>query len=173
MANPADRIVRIRNLIGALELRSDVDALLNQLSTLSDLKTTSTDLREFAERYTAAWCSQKAESVASFYSSNGSLCVNYGAAALGRDAITCVARGFMSDFPDMIVLMDDLLHHAGRAVYCRTLIGTNTGPGGTGKSVRISGCEVWRFGDDGLIAESLGHFDGVAYQHQLEHGHGD
>jgi hypothetical protein len=36
---------------------------------------------------------------------------------------------------------------------------TNTGPGGTGKTVRISGREEWRIDPDGLIAESKGHFD--------------
>jgi hypothetical protein len=50
------------------------------------------------------------------------------------------------------------------------LKGTNTGPGGTGHSVRISGFESWQFGDDGLIVKSLGHFDAAAYQRQLIHG---
>lgn len=45
-----------------------------------------------------------------------------------------------------------------------------TGPGGTGRAVRISGCEEWRLGSDGLIAESLGHFDDGDYRRQLEGG---
>jgi hypothetical protein len=49
-------------------------------------------------------------------------------------------------------------------------MGTNTGPGGTGHRVRISGFEVWRIGDDGLIAESRGYFDSAAYRSQLERG---
>jgi hypothetical protein len=48
------------------------------------------------------------------------------------------------------------------------LIGTNTGPGGTGRPVRVSGEESWRLNDDGLIAESLGHFDAEEYQRQLD-----
>jgi predicted ester cyclase len=74
----------------------------------------------------------------------------------------------MSAFPDMELLMDDLLIRGDRAVYLWTFIGTNTGPGGTGKPVRFSGYEIWRFGADGLIAESLGHFDSGGYQRQLE-----
>ena len=73
---------------------------------------TSTDaghLREFAERYTAAWGSQDAARVAGFYSLDGSLTVNDGAPAKWRGAITGVAQGFMTEFPDMRVLMDDLL----------------------------------------------------------------
>jgi predicted ester cyclase len=120
--------------------------------------------------YTAAWCSQDAGSVAACYLPDGSLTVNYGAPAVGRKAVTEAAQGFMTAFPDMKVLMDDLLALADRAVYCWTLMGTNAGPGGTGQRVHISGFEVWRIGADGLIAESLGHFDSAAYQHQLEHG---
>jgi hypothetical protein len=48
------------------------------------------------------------------------------------------------------------------------LIGTNTGPGGTGNKVRISGYELWKIGDDGLIAESQGHFDAADYERQLK-----
>ena len=55
-------------------------------------------------------------------------------------------------------------------VYRWRLIGTNTGPGGTGQRVRISGFEVWKIGVDGLIAESRGNFDSAAYQRQLERG---
>ena len=55
-------------------------------------------------------------------------------------------------------------------IYKWTLEGTNSGPGGTGKRVRISGYEEWRMGADGKIAESLGHFDEADYQRQLERG---
>ena len=127
-------------------------------------------LRSFAEAYTAAWCSQDPARVASFYAEDGSLSVNEQPPAVGREAITAVAWGFMTDFPDLRVLMDDLLREDNHAIYHWTLVGTNIGPGGTGKQVRISGFEVWRIGADGLIAESRGHFDSAAYQYQLEHG---
>jgi hypothetical protein len=70
--------------------------------------------------------------------------------------------------PDLQVLMDDILMQGDRAVYHWTLIGTNAGPGGTGRRVRIMGFEVWKIGEDGLIAESQGHFDSAVYQRQLE-----
>src|SRR5215472_17547899 len=124
--------------------------------------------RDLAQRYTAAWCSQDAASVAAFYSPNGSLSINGGAPAMGRSAITEVAQGFMTAFPDLRVLMDDLVVQGDGAVYHWTLIGTNTGLGGTGQRVRISGFEVWRIGVDGLIAVSRGNFDSAAYQRQLE-----
>lgn len=130
----------------------------------------ATQLREFAERYTAAWCSQDAASVAAFFSPGGSLTINGGAPAVGRSAITEAAQGFMTAFPDLEVTMDDLLDQGERVLYQWTLFGTNTGPGGTGNQVRISGFEEWRIGSDGLVAESLGHFDSADYQRQLEQG---
>ncbi len=72
-------------------------------------------LRDFAERYTGAWCSQNAPSVAAFFASNGSLSVN-GAPAVGRSAMTEVAQGFMTAFPDMHLLMDDIVVQGDRAV---------------------------------------------------------
>lgn len=58
----------------------------------------------------------------------------------------------------------------GRTVFHWTWTGTNSGPGGTGKAVRISGYEEWTLGADGLIAESKGHFDEAEYQRQLQSG---
>jgi steroid delta-isomerase-like uncharacterized protein len=127
-------------------------------------------LREFATRYTAAWCSQNAASVASFFAENGSLKINEGAPSIGRTAITAAAQGFMTAFPDMVVKMDDLSLDGGHVTYHWTLTGTNTGPGGTGKTVRISGYEEWTIGTDGLIAQSLGHFDETEFQRQLKVG---
>ncbi len=130
----------------------------------------STKLNEFGARYTAAWCSQKATGVAAFFSDRGSLKVNDGSPAVGRAAITAVAQGFMTAFPDLVIRMDKVTVNGTQVAYHWTLTGTNTGPGGTGKFVRISGFEEWRFGPDGLIAESKGHFDAADYQHQLSTG---
>ena len=68
-----------------------------------------TELKEFARRYAKAWCSHDPVSVAAFYAKNGSLYVNDGPPAVGRPAIADVALGFMSDFPDMEVSMDELV----------------------------------------------------------------
>ena len=75
----------------------------------------------------------------------------------------------------MIVTMDkvtDEFQSGGRssrdAVFHWTLTGTNAGPGGTGRRVQISGYEVWRFDNQGLIAESKGHFDAAEYERQLK-----
>jgi hypothetical protein len=127
-------------------------------------------LREFATRYTAAWCGHNAAQVAAHFSPKGSLAINRGVPAAGRLAITEAAQSFMTTFPDLQVFMDDILIKGDRAEYHWTLAGTNNGPGGTGHRVRISGFEVWEMGADGLISASQGHFDEASYQHQLQHG---
>jgi hypothetical protein len=124
-------------------------------------------LKDFATRYTTAWCSQNAASVAEFFSEGGSLKINDGTPSVGRAAITAAAQEFMTAFPDMVVTMDGLSLDGKMAVYRWTLTGTNTGPGGTGKSIRISGYEEWTIGADGLIADSNGRFDEADYNSQL------
>lgn len=128
-------------------------------------------LKEFADQYTAAWNSQTPDNVSAFFAEDGSLYVN-GSPANGREAIAAVARDFMSGFPDMELIMDTLESQPGKATYHWTFKGRNTGPGGTGNTVRFSGYEEWTFGSGGLIALSLGHFDDDEYRYQLEHGVG-
>lgn len=127
-------------------------------------------LVEFARRYTAAWCSGDPCNVAAHYSPTGSLTINEGEPSVGRTAIIEAARSFMTAFPDLQVLMDDLRVEEERTEYHWTLIGTNAGPGGTGAAVRITGFEEWLIGEDGLIAASLGHYDQAEYDRQIARG---
>jgi uncharacterized protein (TIGR02246 family) len=124
-------------------------------------------LRDFARRYTDAWCSRDPSRVAVHYATDGSLTINQGTPAIGRPAITEAAEGFMVAFPDLRVEMDELRMQGATPEYHWTLTGTNTGPGGTGQPVRISGFEEWTIGDDGLIAASLGHYDQAEWDRQV------
>ena len=129
-----------------------------------------TDLKNFAKRYAEAWYTQNPESVAAFHAENGSLSVNDGPPAVGRAAIAEKAQAFMTTFPDMVVTFDKLESQPNATAFHWTLTGTNSGPGGTGKRVRISGYELWKIDNNGLIAESKGHFDSAEYERQLKHG---
>ena len=40
----------------------------------------------------------------------------------------------------------------------------------SGKRLCISGYELWKIDNEGLIAESKGHFDNAEYERQLKHG---
>lgn len=120
----------------------------------------------FAKQYADAWSSHDPEKVAAFYCRNGSISVN-GASPV---PIAEVARGFVGDFPDMVVTFDKLEKTPSGTEFHWTFTGTNTGPGGTGKRVRISGYELWQIGNDGLIAKAEGHFDSTEYERQLKYG---
>jgi len=122
------------------------------------------ELDKFAQRYAKAWCSQNPKSVAAFFAENASLTVNGGPPT----PVLEIARGFMRDFPDMIVTFDKLEPRGDQTEFHWTLTGTNTGPSGTGNKVRINGYELWKIDKDGLIAESKGHFDAVEYDRQLK-----
>jgi predicted ester cyclase len=135
-----------------------------------DQTVTSDELTRFAQHYAKAWCSWNPEKVAAFFAEGGSLCVNDGSAAVGRAAIAEVALGFMNTFPDMKVTMEEVTQEPRGTVFHWTLTGTDTGPGGAGKRVRISGHEIWRLDHAGLIAESKGHFDNDEYERQLKYG---
>jgi steroid delta-isomerase-like uncharacterized protein len=124
-------------------------------------------LTTFAKAYAEAWCSQNPDGVAAFFAENGSLSVNNGPPAVGRAAVAKEARAFMTTFPDMVVTMDEVSRDQDGTKFHWTLIGTNTGPGGSGKRVRISGYELWKIDDNGLITESKGHFDSAEYERQL------
>ncbi len=127
-------------------------------------------LEEFAARYTAAWCSHNAPSVATYFDENGSLTINNGKPNVGRVAIAEAAQEFMTAFPNLIIQMNGLDFEGEQVIYRWTLTGTNSGPDGTGKGVRISGFEKWTMSPDGLIAESSGNYDAVEYERQLEEG---
>jgi predicted ester cyclase len=123
-----------------------------------------TEINRFVQRYAEAWCSQDPEKVAAFFAERGSITINDEPLAVGRAAIAKQAQAFMTTFPDMVV------HDEEGTKFHWTLTGTNTGPGGTGKRVRISGYELWKIDNDGLIAESKGYFDSAEYEHQLKDG---
>jgi predicted ester cyclase len=121
---------------------------------------TSNELVQFAERYAKAWCSLDPEKVVAFYAKNASISVNNGAPT----PIAEVARTFMRDFPDMIVTFDKLEPRGDQIAFHWTLTGTYLG---NGNRVRISGTELWKIDNHGLIAESKGYFDAQDYETQI------
>jgi len=160
---------KLSPLVGALLPLAGVIVALTSCAQ----RTTSmnqSQLTDFATRYAAAWGSQKPDRVAAFYAADGSLTVNAGAPSVGRAAITATAQGFMAAFPDMVVKMDAVHGDGSHATFRWIWTGTNTGPGGTGKSVRVEGYEEWTIGGDGLIRESKGHYDEAGYQRRSQSG---
>ncbi len=126
--------------------------------------------QDFGKNYAAVWSGQDAKAHANFFSPNGSQKVNNGPPAVGHDAIAQVAQGFMDAFPDMLVICDSLPTTSKGVEFHWTLTGTNTGRGGTGKKVHISGVEILQFDSKGLIMESNGNSDEQEYNRQLKYG---
>lgn len=151
------------------EFAAEMNGLIASDCTAGGRPVTADALMDFAARYTGAWNSGEPDQVAAFFSEEGVLFVN-GSPNTGRRAISELARSFMEGFPDLELVLDALEVEPDRVAYHWTFIGTNTGPGGTGNAVRFSGYEEWTFGEDGLLARSLGHFDETEYRRQLEHG---
>jgi hypothetical protein len=140
--------------------------ILNQGSSPN----TMNNLNDLATRYAKAWSGQNPDAFAEFYSESGSLRVNDGPVSTGRKEISDKARSFMTAFPDMVVSLDKLVLTPKGAEFHWIWTGTNTGPGGTGKKVRMKGYEDWTIGTDGLILESKGHYDEAEYERQVTHG---
>jgi len=66
--------------------------------------------------------------------------------------------------------MNELVVDGQRIEYHRTFAGTNTGPGGTWNAVRVTRYAEWKISDEGLIAESRGHYDADKYARRLARG---
>lgn len=131
---------------------------------------TDRQLTDFATRYAAAWSSRSPDRLAAFYADDGSLQVNASAPAVGRPAVRATVASFMTAFPDMVVRLDSVVRTGPTARFYWIWTGTNTGPGGTGRAVRMTGYEEWAFAPNGLISRSLGHYDEGEYQRQLREG---
>lgn len=125
-------------------------------------------LWDLALKCSRAWSTGDPEGMASCYEAiTGQQSINDGPPAIGREKLAEVAAAYMEAFPDLQVSLDQLLVAGNAAFFVWTLTGTNTGPGGTGNPVRVSGIEVWEMGESGLIAQSRGYYDAVEYERQL------
>ena len=124
-------------------------------------------LDEFARSYAEAWSSQEPARVAAHFAENGVLQINRNEPAVGRAALEDTAASFMSELPDLVLSVDGVSMDGDTCIFRWTLVGTSTGPGGSGNRVHISGHEEWTFGADGLILRSQGHMDLDDYARQL------
>ena len=125
---------------------------------------------ELVLRASTAWSSQDADGMAACYEETASLTINNGTPSTGRAELAATARSYMDAFPDLSVSVDQLLVAGDAVFWAWTLTGANTGPGGTGNRVRVSGIEVWTIGVSGLAAKSIGYYDASTYDHQVAHG---
>jgi hypothetical protein len=128
------------------------------------------DLNLFAHSYAQVWGSKRPAFVAMFFKEDGSLQVNDGDPAIGRNAISNLAQSFMTQFPDMHVHFDSLTQKTNGVEFHWTLTGTDADPKGKGHKVKVSGFELWTMSEENLIQDSKGTFSTEEYNRQLEFG---
>lgn len=121
-------------------------------------------LREMGQRYAEAWSSGNPEAVAAFYAEDGHIAINKGEPIVGRAALAEMAAGFYSEFPDLVVHMDDIRLAGDHAIFVWTLQGKHSE---TGSFVKVSGWEEWTLGEDLTVRASLGWFDAEDYDRQV------
>ena len=126
---------------------------------------------EIARRYTAAWCARDPEAIASFHAADGAgITINDGTPWEGPAGVAEMARGFIDEVPDLVLTLDGIRTSGTYSVYLWTLEGTDSGPGGSGNPVKISGWEYWRLDEAGQVLASLGHYDAEDYARQKAGG---
>lgn len=145
------------------------DALMN-LSSVPGSTSPSREVWDLVMRASKAWSSQDPEGMAACYEQTASLTINGGTPSAGRIELAATAKSYMDAFADLRVSVDQVVVAGDSAFWVWTLTGTNTGPGGTDKRVRVSGIEVWTIGESGLVANSIGYYDAATYERQLAHG---
>lgn len=122
-------------------------------------------LNNLARDYAVAWSSGEADAVASFYTADGQITINRGEPIVGRAAVSEMAQGFYTEFPDLEVRCDMLRWAGNHAIFVWTLEGHHAE---TGNHVVTRGWEEWELDDSYKIRSSLGWFDAEDYQRQID-----
>lgn len=88
-----------------------------------------------------------------------------------KEGVKQFFRMFIAAFPDIHWEVEDILADGGKVVGRFTVTGTNDGEfmgmPPTGKSIRVQGIDIVRFGDDGLGHEHWGVMDAMGMMQQL------
>lgn len=119
---------------------------------------------QIAEMHCAAWTRRDMKAVADRYSETVSFGMNGGAPMTSRSEIADMAEGFMSDFPDLVLVCDRVLVADHHMVYVWTFEGHHRT---TGNFVRFSGWEEWDLDENLKVVKSLGWFDAEDYERQV------
>lgn len=127
----------------------------------------SSEIKTMAENYAKAWCSLSPKAVASFYAPDGQIIINRGDPIKGRDAIMEMVSGFYTEFPDLVVLCDEVRTSGDHAIFIWTLEGHHSE---TKNYVKVGGWEEWELDEKTQVKSSLGWFDAQEYERQVAEG---
>lgn len=126
----------------------------------SDLQTAL----KIAQIHCANWTSRKPEAVANHYAAQTNMGMNGGDPMISRSEISEMAAGFMADFPDLVVSLDNVLVADQHMVYAWNFEGHH---GETGNHVKFSGWEEWDLDSDLKVTKSLGWYAAANYDQQV------
>ena len=117
-----------------------------------------------ARAYTAAWNTGAPEAVGVFFASDGSISINGGEPWRGRARVAEMAKGFLSEVPDLRLVCDGVRCAEFHIVYLWTFTGTHSI---TGNHLRVAGWEEWDIDEHFKIVTSRGWFDAQDYAQQI------
>lgn len=124
------------------------------------------DIQDMSTNYANAWSSHNSASVAAHYEPDGQIEINGGGGdvLVGTAAITEMAAGFHTSFPDMKLMCDGLRISGNHAIFLWTFYGHHFE---TKNFVRVSGWEEWDMSDNSKVQNSKGWFDVMDYEAQV------
>ena len=126
-----------------------------------------TTIQDIAQAYADAWSSGDPESVVAFYRDDGKIIINRGDPIQGRSALLEMVAGFYSEFPGLVVKLEHLRVAGDHVMFGWLLEGTHAE---TGQNVSVPGWEEWDLDADMKVKTSLGWFDAVEYDRQIQEG---
>ena len=125
---------------------------------------TAEQIMDKARICAADWTSRDPDRVALHYAEDAVSDMNDAARLEGRAALREMAAGFIADFPDLQIHLNECRPAGNRALFLWTLTGTHRE---TGNKVELPGWEDWTLNDAGEIAHALGRYDAEDYERQV------
>ncbi|MEP2532462.1 ester cyclase [Shimia sp.] len=120
--------------------------------------------RRVALAHCRAWSTRDPKAVASRYAVETTMCMNGGDPMTSQAEIAAMAAGFMADFPDLVLTLDNVLVADYHMVYAWTFKGHHAE---TRNYVRFSGWEEWDMDNELKVIKSLGWYDAADYERQV------
>src|ERR1035437_8816752 len=129
----------------------------------------SKEMKPLVDKYVEVWNSGNLGELDAIISSNYVYHSNQSPDANGLEGLKKVISGFRSSYPDVKIVLDDVIYSENEASSKWSLSGTNTGPGEippTVKPVKQWGVSIVHFADGKITGEWVA-FDNQSFLEQL------
>lgn len=129
----------------------------------------SKELKPLVDKYVEVWNSGNLGDLDAIINSTYAYHSNQSPDANGLDGLKKVISGFRTSYPDVKIVLDDVIYSENEASCKWSLTGTNTGPGEippTGKPVKQWGVSIVHFANGKITGEWVA-FDNQSFMEQL------